>query len=224
MNKVSPEKGLKVFDITLRSYTAGPSPDNNSRTEVFLLGCKKAMEGDGCPGCFNSTTWDISKAQWAYDPVELAAELNEIAPNKYITIGGGEPTDQIDDLIILCRELKKYDFHILVYTWRDLCKARKEYTLPDMTDNNNKYPIASFKINELLQYIDILIDGEYDATERLYKDEATDGFYGSVGSGNQKVWDVPNMDFRYMRDINGLKINKYNYLIYSEIKKENDDE
>ena len=179
------------------------------------------MEGDGCPGCFNSTTWDISKAQWAYDPVELAAELNEIAPNKYITIGGGEPTDQIDDLIILCRELKKYDFHILVYTWRDLCKARKEYTLPDMTDNNNKYPIASFKINELLQYIDILIDGEYDATERLYKDEATDGFYGSVGSGNQKVWDVPNMDFRYMRDINGLKINKYNYLIYSEIKKEN---
>ena len=224
MNKVSPEKGLKVFDITLRSYTAGPSPDNNSRTEVFLLGCKKAMEGDGCPGCFNSTTWDISKAQWAYDPVELAAELNEIAPNKYITIGGGEPTDQIDDLIILCRELKKYDFHILVYTWRDLCKARKEYTLPDMSDNNNKYPIASFKINELLQYIDILIDGEYDATERLYKDEATDGFYGSVGSGNQKVWDVPNMDFRYMRDINGLKINKYNYLIYSEIKKENDDE
>lgn len=224
MNKVSPEKGLKVFDITLRSYTAGPSPDNNSRTEVFLLGCKKAMEGDGCPGCFNSTTWDISKAQWAYDPVELAAELNEIAPNKYITIGGGEPTDQIDDLIILCRELKKYDFHILVYTWRELDKALKDYTLPDMSDNNNKYPITSFKMKELLQYIDILIDGEYDATERLYKDEATDGFYGSVGSGNQKVWDVPNMDFRYMRDINGLKINEYNHLIYSEIKKENDDE
>jgi pyruvate-formate lyase-activating enzyme len=101
MKKMDPANSLKVFDIKLRSYTAGPSPDNNSRTEVFLLGCKKALQGDGCPGCFNKSTWDINKAEWGYDPVELAADLNENTPNKYITIGGGEPTDQLDNLIIL---------------------------------------------------------------------------------------------------------------------------
>lgn len=216
MNKVPADKGIKIFDIRLEAYTAGPSPDNNLRTEIFLLGCKKALQGDGCPGCFNSITWDISKAEWGYDPVELAKYLNEITPNKYITIGGGEPLDQIDDLIILCRELKQYGYHIFVYTWRDLVKARRGYTTDDMTDNNNKYPISSKKVNELLQYIDILVDGEFDATEKLYKNETPDGFYGSIGSGNQKVWDVPNMDYRYMRDIDGLKLDSKNNLVYLE--------
>ena len=47
------------------------------------------MGGDPCPGCFNSVTWNDSIAEWSYNPVELAAELNKITPNKYITIGGG---------------------------------------------------------------------------------------------------------------------------------------
>ena len=110
MNKLKPNEGLKLFDVKLEATTAGPSPDNNIRTEVFLLGCKKAHQGDPCPGCFNSITWDDSIAEWSYDLVELAAELNKTTPNKYITIGGGEPLDQIDNLIILCKELKKYGY------------------------------------------------------------------------------------------------------------------
>ena len=89
MIKLKPEDGIRVFDIKLVATTAGPSPDNNIRTEVFLLGCDKAMGGDPCPGCFNSVTWNDSIAEWSYNPVELAAELNKITPNKYITIGGG---------------------------------------------------------------------------------------------------------------------------------------
>lgn len=216
MKKLNPEDGLKVFDIRLRSYTAGPSPDNNSRTEIFLLGCKKAMCGDACPGCFNSKTWDISKAEWSYDPVELAADLKENTPNRYITIGGGEPLDQIDNLIILCKELKKYNYHIMVYTWRELVKIRRGYCTKDTTDNNNKYPIDPKKVEELLKYIDILVDGEFDATQKLYKNDNYDGFYGSIGSGNQRVWDIPNMNYKYMRDITGLKIDPNDFLIYLE--------
>ena len=89
MIKLKPEEGIRVFDIKLVATTAGPSPDNNIRTEVFLLGCNKAKSGNPCPGCFNSITWDSSIAEWSYDPVELASELNKITPNKYITIGGG---------------------------------------------------------------------------------------------------------------------------------------
>ena len=216
MKKLDPANSLKIFDIKLRSYTAGPSPDNNSRTEIFLLGCKKALEGDACPGCFNSSTWNISKAEWGYDPVELAADLNENAPNKYITIGGGEPTDQLDNLIILCRELKQYGFHIMMYTWRDLWKIRRGYCTKDMTDNNNKYPISPSKFEELIKYIDIVVDGEYDPKQRLYVDEKTDGFYGSVGSGNQKIWDVNEMEYRYMKDIKGLRLRENNTLEYIE--------
>ena len=218
MLKLPKDQGIKLFDIKLETCTAGPSPHNNKRTEIFLLGCMKACQGDNCPGCFNSETWYAEKAEWSYDPVVLAAYLNEITPNKYITIGGGEPTDQLDELVELCKELKKYGYHIMMYTWRDLVKVRKGYTTNDMTDNNNKYPISFKKINELLKYIDILVDGEFDATERLYKDEASDGFYGSIGSGNQKIWDIPNMDFRYMRDIKGLKLNENGDLIYEDRK------
>ena len=216
MKKMDPANSLKVFDIKLRSYTAGPSPDNNSRTEVFLLGCKKALQGDGCPGCFNKSTWDINKAEWGYDPVELAADLNENTPNKYITIGGGEPTDQLDNLIILCRELKKYGYHIMMYTWREMNKIRRGYCTKDMTDNNNKYPISPSKFEELIQYVDIIVDGEYDPKQRLYIDEEADGFYGSVGSGNQKIWDVNEMEYRYMKDIKGLKLRENNSLEYIE--------
>ena len=217
MSKLRPDEGLKVFDIRLEVTTAGPSPDNNRRTEVFLLGCKKAYQGDSCPGCFNSITWDASKAEFSHDPIELAAKLNENTPNKYITIGGGEPTDQIDNLIILCKELKtKYNYHIMIYTWRDLLKARRGYTTKDLNDNNNKYPISVIKVNELLKYIDILIDGEFDATQKLYEYDTPDGFYGSIGSGNQKIWDIPNMNYRYMKDIKGLKLDNKNNLVYLE--------
>ena len=177
MKKLPPGVGLSVFDVKLEATTAGPSPDNNKRTEVFLLGCKKAQQGNPCPGCFNSITWDTSRVEFTRDPVELAAKLNETTPNKYITIGGGEPLDQIDNLIILCKELKKYGYHIFVYTWHDLVKARKGYTTNDMTDNNNKYPVSAAKVNELLKYIDILVDGEFDATEKLYEYDTTDEFY-----------------------------------------------
>jgi pyruvate-formate lyase-activating enzyme len=111
---------MKLFDVKWNVKTAGPSPFNNERTELFLLGCRKALEGNPCPECFNSPTWDDSIAQRFYTPKDIAEHLSKTAPNKYVTIGGGEPTDQIDELIELCKEIKKYGFHTMVYTWRDL--------------------------------------------------------------------------------------------------------
>ena len=46
--------GLLIRDLKWSVKTAGPSPFNNERTELFLLGCKKAMSGKPCKGCFNS--------------------------------------------------------------------------------------------------------------------------------------------------------------------------
>ena len=202
MKILPPDKGLVTFDIRWRTDTAGPSPDSNMRTEIFLLGCKKAQQGNPCKGCFNSVTWDIGKAEHSRDPLEIADFIIKNAPNKYITIGGGEPTDQIDYLIPLVKKLKENGFHIMMYTWRQI-------------DSVIKLP----KGKELLSYLDIVVDGEFKIEERLYQQELGDGMLSSIGSGNQIIWDIKAYNEQpklrrnakylyghYMRDLAGLYI------------------
>lgn len=219
MRELKPEEGLRIFDIKWRTDTAGPSPNNNERIEVFLLGCNKAMQGNPCKGCFNSITWDKSKAEWSWDPIEVADMINEgcDSNNKYITIGGGEPTDQIDMLIPFAKRLKEHGFHIMMYTWRDL---KHELDLIFNHHMTAYYGISSIekldfaeKMWELTRHLDIIVDGEYKQEERLYQQELGDGMLSSIGSGNQRVWDIKAMNERAiaisryaMRDLAGLYI------------------
>ena len=219
MRELKPEEGLRIFDIKWRTDTAGPSPNNNERIEVFLLGCNKAMQGNPCKGCFNSITWDKSKAEYSWDPIELADMINEGCDpnNKYITIGGGEPTDQVENLIPLTKKLKEHGFHIMMYTWRDL---KHELDLIFNHHMTAYYGISSIekldfaeKMWELIRHLDIIVDGEYKQEERLYQQELGDGMLSSIGSGNQRVWDIKAMNERAiaisryaMRDLAGLYI------------------
>lgn len=207
MKKLSPDKGLRLFDINWKTQTAGPSPNNNERIEVFLLGCNKAMKGNACKGCFNSITWDSSKAEWSWDPYELADMVNEGCDpnNKYVTIGGGEPTDQIEMLIPFVKRLKEHGFHIMMYTWRKV----------------ELLGIDNINHAKILNYIDILVDGEYKQEERLYQQDLGDGMLSSIGSGNQCICDIKHMReageaIKYpMRDLAGLYIKPdTNDLIY----------
>lgn len=211
--------GIKLRECNWAVKTAGPSPYDNYRTELFFLGCNKALEGNPCMGCFNSSTWDSSKAQWSHDPVKMAKHINNNAPNKYITIGGGEPTDQIENLIILCKELKKYGFHIMIYTWKELEKC---ITIPTNIFGD-ALPIfkSALKIKELLKYVDIVVDGEFKIEERLWDGTKGDGLISSVGSGNQIVWDINNKIGYAMRDIKSLKLQENNILKYETNKLNN---
>lgn len=199
MRELKPEEGLRIFDIKWRTDTAGPSPNNNERIEVFLLGCDKAMNGNPCKGCFNSITWDKNKAEWSWDPIEVADMINEGCDpnNKYITIGGGEPTDQIEHLIPFVKRLKEHGFHIMMYTWRSLksmIDEAKEIAISVYVDPipSNKNFSRSFINNfkELLKYLDILVDGEFKQDECLYQQELGDGMLSSIGSANQIIWDI----------------------------------
>lgn len=193
--------GILLRDCNWSVKTAGPSPDENRRTELFLLGCNKAMSGNPCKGCFNSTTWDKSKAEWSHDPIKMAEHINNCAPNKYITIGGGEPTDQIDNLIILCKELKKYGFHIMMYTWRNLQYENSLFWHKDFPYN---YTLPINKWTTLLNYIDIIVDGEYKEELRMWDGTKADGLLSSIGSGNQIVWDIRDKIGYAMKDIVAL--------------------
>lgn len=210
--------GIRLRDANWSVKTAGPSPFDNERTEIFLLGCNKAMSGNPCKGCFNSTTWDASKAEWTHDPVLMAQHINNNAPNKYVTIGGGEPTDQIDNLIILCRELKKYGFHIMMYTWKRLkymISKPPVYSLTEEHRQHHKEYIGMSNIIELLKYVDVIVDGQYKEEERLWDGTKEDGLISSVGSGNQIVWNINKRYGFSMRDIDYLWIDpRSNNLLY----------
>lgn len=195
-------EGIKIFSINWNATTAGPSPFKNERVEVFCLGCKKASSGNPCKGCFNSCTWE-DDAEYSIDPVEVAKQINKLSKNKYITIGGGEPTDQEDAVYILCKELKKYGKHILMYTWRD-----------------NEYIFKS----KLLDVIDIAVTGEYLESERLYKEEENDGFFNSIGSANQRILDVKSYrekgffkSFK-MGDLRTISLDENDFVKYELIK------
>lgn len=221
-SRISGKDGILLRDVRWSVKTAGPSPDNNNRTELFLLGCDKAMKGYPCKGCFNSSTWDNTKAEFSYDPIKMAEHINKYAPNKYITIGGGEPLMQIDNLIILCKELKKYNFHIIVYTWRRIEYFTRSYRamhpiyIPKgmYLELESDFCIQRDKGEELINTIDILIDGEYKENEKLYNFKAEDGLTNSIGSGNQGIIDCKNkMRKILMKEIKELKLDKDNNLI-----------
>lgn len=180
---------LKIYDIKWTSTTAGPSPDDNRRTELFLWGCEKAAKGNPCKNCFNSKIWKVSDAAKEFDPQEVAKNITWHAPNKYITIVGGEPLDQLEPLAKLCALLKQYGFHIILFT---------HYELKDIMVNlaASEHPNAYY---QLLSNIDMLIDGEYDETQRIYDDTCGDGLHDAVGSANQVIWDFED----WRRNSNG---------------------
>lgn len=168
---------MYIFDVNWAAQTAGPSPYNNERTELFLLGCEKARSGNACKGCFNSVTWNIPSDATYYEPEACAENIIKYAPNHFVTIGGGEPTDQIKDLIVVCKILKENDFHVLCYTWRDSLKAL-----------NGEYG-EDFKKDflALLSYVDGFIDGEFILEQRCYDTSKNDGLFNSIGSANQRL-------------------------------------
>lgn len=208
--------GIKLREINWGVQTAGPSPFNNERVELFFLGCKKAKEGKPCKGCFNSSTWDDSNVKWTHDPILMAKHINNISKNKYITIGGGEPFDQFKNLSILCRELKKYGFHIMVYTHYKLQKLLKNRVLVYGSKKSKieflKQHNIRYDVLRLLTHIDILVDGEFKIKEKLWDGNKKDGLLSSVGSGNQIIWDINNKFGYAMKDLNSLSLDENNIL------------
>lgn len=184
---------LKIFDIKWSITTAGPSPENNQRTELFLYGCKKALVNP-CAGCFNQQLWDNSKCHREYSPKDTASIINRNAPNKYISISGGEPTDQFPALIKLCKYLKKYGFHILVYTYHDLYvyinKANIKRHVSKLLTVKEKieFLYRSKMFLKLIKYVNIVVDGTYNEAQRIYQTEKNDGITNSIGSCNQRMF------------------------------------
>ena len=88
------------------------------RTVVFLQGCKFH-----CKGCHNKSTWNPCGGT-AYKIEQLASILRQKCFNKKLTITGGEPLLQKEEVLELCRQLK--DFDLCLYTGYELDDVPKE--------------------------------------------------------------------------------------------------
>ena len=114
----------------------------------------------------------------------------------------------------------------MMYTWRKL----DYYLNPDVIPMMDDYIMVPESLNikerlpELLPYLDMIVDGQFLQEEKLYQEDKGDGLLSSIGSGNQRVWDIQfyNKTGKYrcyaMRDLREIKINDLNNSLIMYLK------
>ncbi len=127
---------LRIHAISHGSLVNGPGV----RTVVHVQGCSIR-----CKGCFNPGALDPEGGIEV--PLEVLEKAICSARPDGVTFSGGEPTDQLEPLVALCRRLRSRGFSIVVFSGR------------------TRSAIASMpRGRDLLDTIDVLIDGPFDPT------------------------------------------------------------
>ena len=143
---------MKVSGIIKTSVVNG----EGIRYCVFTQGCPHK-----CPGCHSPHTWDIHKG----DKTHILDIFTDIIKNKRfidgVTLSGGDPLVQYEQILTLCKLLKVYNINIWLWTGYNMLAIQ------------NTFP-------EILNYVDTIIDGRYE------KDNPPTKKYR--GSDNQTRW------------------------------------
>lgn len=124
------------------------------RSVLFLQGCPHH-----CKGCHNPQTWDMEGGE-EITKEEAVAMCNSTRFS--VTISGGEPFSQMEDLLFLCEKLHEHK-NVWVYTG---------YTYEVLAKN----PLAK----KILSNIDCLVDG-------AFVEEKKDPTLLYRGSSNQRI-------------------------------------
>lgn len=147
---------MKVLNILHDSIVDGAG----FRSVVFFAGCPHH-----CHGCHNPHSWKIDNGiEMSHD--EIVAELigNELTQ---VTLSGGDPFFQSQEVSKLAKALKKAGKNIWCYTG---------YLFDDLLDSPHH--------RSLLEQIDVLVDGPFEMGMR-------DLSLLNKGSSNQRIIDVP---------------------------------
>ena len=133
------------------------------RVSLFVSGCRNR-----CKGCFNPETWDFNYGE----PFTLKTffEIEDALDQKHIdglTILGGDPfePENIETVTAICRAVKTY------------CPGKTIWIYTG-------YLFEDFKDNEIMRYIDVLVDGPFIESKK-------DISLQFRGSSNQRIIDVP---------------------------------
>lgn len=159
---------MHYADIKKYDVANGPGV----RVSLFVSGCTRR-----CKGCFNKEAWDFN----------YGTELNEEKQNELIdalsphyikglSVLGGEPFEIQNQkgLVPVIKKVKeKYPDKKI---W---CYSGYSFDKDILGDMAKKYD----ETNELLKYVDFLVDGEF-------KEELKDPTLRFRGSSNQRIIDV----------------------------------
>lgn len=151
---------LRIAGIESESIVDGPG----FRFAVYTQGCPHA-----CPGCHNPQTHPFEGGR-VVEPQELMEALHNSPLNKGVTLSGGEPFCQAEELLPFARMVKAEGEGLWAYSG---------YTFEQLTG-----PDAPKGSAELLALCDVLVDGPYVEELKSY-----DAHWR--GSTNQRVIDVP---------------------------------
>ena len=125
------------------------------RVSLFVSGCRHH-----CKGCFNAETWDFKFGQPYTDATE--AEILELLKPDYIqgfTLLGGEPFEPENqvELVHLLKKIRE------TYPKKSIwCYTGYLYDV-DLIPDGKVFTDAT---EEMLSYIDILVDGEFVQAEK----------------------------------------------------------
>ena len=130
------------------------------RTVLWTQGCSHH-----CKGCHNPETWSFD-AGINVDVELVKKELSKIKGQDGITLSGGDPWFQIDACLEIAKFAKEKGLNVWAYTG---------FLFEDLLNNE--------KMRNLLNYIDVLVDGPFILKERSLNIDFR-------GSRNQRIIDV----------------------------------
>lgn len=129
------------------------------RVSLFVQGCNFH-----CKGCFNKDTWDFNEGKkWTKEVEDKFIELCSLSHITAVSILGGEPLQQDNDLLKLLKRIKK------------------EVNKPISLWTGYKFENIPSDKKILLNYIDEITDGQFIEDLKDYK-------LKFKGSSNQCVY------------------------------------
>lgn len=143
---------INIHSTIKSSRVNGPG----DRFVIWTQGCRKM-----CKNCYNPETW----SHYKNNLVDIDSLVEEIKNSSVsgVTISGGDPFEQPEELFYLLREIKQLDLSdgVIVFSG---------YTIREIRGDG--------KLEKCLDYIDVLIDGLYIEEKRITN--------GLAGSSNQQ--------------------------------------
>ncbi|MDD2391906.1 MAG: anaerobic ribonucleoside-triphosphate reductase activating protein [Bacilli bacterium] len=110
------------------------------RTVIWTQGCSH-----NCKGCHNPQTHSFTEG-FLVDVEDIKKEISNLKLQDGITFSGGDPMFQVDACLEIAKFCQSNGLNVWMYTG---------FTFEQLIASNKQ------NINELLKYVDVLIDGRF---------------------------------------------------------------
>lgn len=145
-----------------RIYNCDLSNGEGVRVTLFLSGCDH-----GCKGCYNTSTWDPDSGL-KLDEETIKKLLADCATHTGLSLSGGDPLhiSNRSTVLRIVREFKQLYPTKNIWMWTG-------YKFDDIKNEPT--------IDEILKYVDVVIDGKYEQGNPARQDQPW------RGSANQNL-------------------------------------